>query len=102
MSRIAPRPPGVKATRIEWTEPPMMCVGGRWRGPPGALIVQSDGSFVLCCPGCGEAGTGRDGAKWEAVSGSFADVSRLTLKPSIQKSCCGWHGFLTFGVFEQC
>ena len=103
MTRIAEqRDESVRATRIRWTEPPMYLVNDQWRGPPGAIILQSDGSFVLCCPGCGKAGSGRDGARWSVVSGSWDDVSTLSLSPSIQKSCCGWHGYLTLGRFDSC
>ena len=90
---------GVKATLIEFTEPPMYLVDERWHGPLGAMLLRADGSFLLCCPGCGQMGSGRDGAIWTVTKGSWADVSTMTLSPSIQKSCCGWHGHLRDGVF---
>lgn len=93
---------GVKASMILWTEPPMYVKGDRWHGPPGAFI-QKQGingtNWTLCCPSCGELGTPREGATWEIKTGSFDDVTGLSLWPSIAKSCCGWHGYLQNGVF---
>ncbi len=93
---------GVPATKIQWTEPPMFLVEDRWYGPYGAILLREGGSFVLCCPGCGQAGSGRNGAAWAVTNGIWDDVSTLTLSPSIAKSCCGWHGYLKNGVFESC
>lgn len=94
----------VKASMIPFTEPPMHYVNDRLHGPPGAFLEHTSwpSSWVLCCPGCGEAGSPRDGQKWTATEGSFEDVTTLTLTPSIAKSCCGWHGYLRNGVFESC
>lgn len=100
-----PKRTGVKASMIPWTEPPLDLVNDRWHGPHGAFIkrLPTDASnYLLCCPGCGETGSPRIGAKWTATQGSFDDVTTLTLSPSIAKSCCGWHGFLRNGVFESC
>jgi hypothetical protein len=102
---IDPKRTGVKASVIPWAEPPMELKDHRWHGPPGAFIQGAElgpNSWCLCCPGCGELGSPREGAKWTATSGSFEDVTTLTLSPSIQKSCCGWHGYLRGGVFESC
>lgn len=93
---------GVKAQMIAWTEPPLSVVSGRWYGPPGAFIEREGtgpNSWLLCCPGCGEVGSPREGAAWTATAGSFEDVTTLSLSPSILKSCCGWHGHLVNGVF---
>src|SRR6185436_16809538 len=65
-------------------------------GPPGAYLDRhpqnTPDEWTLCCPGCGEAGGPREGAKWTATSGSFEDVTTLTLSPSIHcAGCCGWH-----------
>lgn len=90
---------GVKATKIPWSEPPMYLENDRWFGPPGAYIgydVRNE-TYSLCCPGCGELGGPREGAKW---IGWQEDVTTMTLRPSIAKSCCGWHGYLNCGVFE--
>lgn len=97
---VDPKRTGIEASKIKWTEPPMFLVDGRWYGPCGAILLRDGGSFVLCCPGCGEAGSGRDDARWQVTEGSWDDVSSLTLRPSIAKSCCGWHGYLTRGNFQ--
>lgn len=101
-----PKRTGVKATMISWSEqPPMHLDHSRWHGPHGAFVECDplDGSnWLLCCPGCGEMGSPRNGARWTIEAGSFDDVSTLTLSPSIAKSCCGWHGYLRNGVFESC
>lgn len=94
----------VKATLIPFTEPPMHYKNGQLHGPPGAFLSREgldENHWVLCCPGCGEAGSPRDGARWRIVSGSFDDVGTLTLEPSILKNCCGWHGYLRYGVFVK-
>ncbi len=109
MSRptIDPKRTGVKAQSIDWTEPPLEVFDDKWFGPPGAMIRRQfttappDGiGYLIFCPGCGQAGSARDGAKWSVTSGSLDDVTTLTLAPSIAKSCCGWHGYLTNGVFQ--
>jgi hypothetical protein len=96
----------IKATLIKWEQPPLYLVDSRWHGPRGAFVdsTKMDGeNWILCCPGCGELGGPRQGAKWEIVSGSFSDVSKLTIRPSLQMgSCCGWHGYLTDGEFKTC
>lgn len=95
---------GVKASMIPWMEPPLELIDGHWHGPPGAFLDRhgTDSShWLLCCPGCGEVGSPRDGAKWTCEQGSFDDVTTLTLSPSILKSCCGWHGYLRNGVFKK-
>lgn len=105
MSEKNPKRTGVKASMISWTEPPLELIDDKWHGPFGAFIdrVGTDASnWLLACPGCGELGSPKTGAKWTIKSGSFADVSTLTLNPSIAKGCCGWHGYLHNGVFESC
>lgn len=96
----------VKATLIPWTEPPMDAPNGRWFGPKGAFIQQegiSGSSWSLCCPGCGELGGPSKGASWQIIAGSFGDVAKLTLQPSVHcRGCCGWHGYLTDGEFRSC
>lgn len=59
-------------------------------------------NFLIACPGCGQFGSARDGAKWSVAGGSEEDVTTLSLQPSILKHCCGWHGYLTNGVFVSC
>lgn len=66
--------------------------------------------FMFTCPGCGQRSFLRAGAKkpeespsWQITSGGPNDVAHLALKPSIHhdeaKGGCGWHGWLTDGVF---
>ena len=95
----------VKASLVPCTKPNTFYVEHRLHGPYGAFLdmVGMNGSrWILCCPGCGEAGSPNTGAKWTIVAGSFSNVSELTLSPSIANSCCGWHGYLKNGVFESC
>lgn len=102
---VDPKRTGVKASMIPWNEPPIELIDGEWTGPPGAFVDRSGtdpSNWLLSCPGCGRMGSPRTGATWTATSGSFDDVTTLTLSPSIAKSCCGWHGYLRAGVFESC
>lgn len=102
---VDPKRTGVKAARSDWTEPPLECIDGRWYGPPGVMIPRADDhgiQHLICCPGCGQVGAPRDGARWTVTSGSLDDVTTLSLSPSILKNCCGWHGYLRNGVFESC
>lgn len=107
MQSIDPKRTGVKASMIPVTFPPCYYSDkNRLCGPPGAYLSRDDtgpNNWVLCCPGCGEAGGPREGAKWQCTQGSFADVTTLTLSPSILcGGCCGWHGYLKAGTFESC
>ncbi|GGR39772.1 DUF6527 family protein [Deinococcus ruber] len=65
----------------------------------GALLP---GGFTLFCPGCAERvslPTAGPGPHW-AATGDL-DAGTLTLTPSIWHSNgCGWHGYLTNGVFS--
>ncbi len=100
-----PKRTGVKAVRLDWTEPPCELIDGRWHAPPGSMFPVEGGGiggFLIACPGCGQIGSARDGAKWEVTGGSRDDVTTLSLSPSIQKGCCGWHGYLRNGTFESC
>lgn len=62
------------------------------------------------CPGCGRFGGIRVGFTskpvspgWLLTAGAPADPVTWTLRPSILcKGCCGWHGYLTQGVFTPC
>ncbi|MCC7424806.1 MAG: hypothetical protein IT428_31430 [Planctomycetaceae bacterium] len=97
---------GVQAESIKMSDSRCEFVDGLWYGPPGGMIrVQGDKSgtgHIIACPGCGQFGSGREGARWTVAGGSLDDVTTLTLNPSIAKSCCGWHGYLRNGVFESC
>jgi len=108
---IDPKRSGVKASLQAWGEPTFHLLDcgqerQRWFGPPGAFAHLSikDGqiSYALACPGCGQLGGPNKGANWTVEAGSIEDPLTLTLRPSIAKSCCGWHGYLTDGVFNSC
>ncbi len=107
VSEKDPKRTGVKAVRIDWTEPPCELVDHRWHAPPGSMFHLEGGKggiagFLIACPGCGQIGSARAGASWQVVAGSVDDVSTLSLSPSIAKGCCGWHGYLAGGVFVSC
>lgn len=99
---------GVKASSGPWSEPPCFIHDGRWYSTPGYIIFVEKteplvtGSYYLACPGCGQIGTPRDKQQWKVNGGTLDDVTTLSLLPSIKKNCCGWHGYLTNGVFESC
>ena len=85
---------------------------------PGCLMVTTRrGStacvgYILTCPGCGtqcglylsppDPGTPR----WTVTAGDPSHAEGLTLSPSIHHTTaqggCGWHGYLTRGVFTPC
>jgi len=82
---------------------------------PGQFILTSrigkdahTGMLFVCPCGCGEMGgisfdvpeaEGLSGPKWQWDG----DEHSPTVKPSIRKvGGCGWHGYLTAGVFVQC
>lgn len=72
------------------------------------LNERVDGLLMLACPGCGRVSgmsvgnpkpDNRNGATWLL----FGDPDRLTLNPSVNcVGCCGWHGWVTDGVFRPC
>lgn len=102
---VDPKRTGVKATLVEWKEPVIQCdEHARYFGPPGAIVERSDrnGSRIICCPGCGQLGAPAEGQSWRATAGSWDEIEKLSLEPSILKHCCGWHGYLRNGVFESC
>ena len=82
-------------------------VGNIWEDSarvPGMAKARSKHHFDFACPGCGETRSIPIGAPgWDLVEGKLDDLASISLKPSILcKSCCGWHGYLTKGVFEPC
>ena len=66
--------------------------------------------LLFGCPGCGQFTCIRVGhpkpgesPSWDIAAGSPADVTTLSLTPSILcAGCCQWHGYLTAGVFQSC
>jgi hypothetical protein len=79
---------------------------------PGSSGMHTSEYLANACPGCGRVACVRvshpkpdnsNGATWDVVSGSVEDVTTLSLQPSINcTGCCGWHGYLTNGVFVPC
>ena len=75
--------------------------GPGWEGVP---------MLLFSCPGCQQFGGIRVGnpkpekaPSWKIEKGTREDPTTLTLTPSINcVGCCGWHGFLTDGVFQSC
>lgn len=74
---------------------------------PGTYQLAEDCSLVLACPGCGWTSEMRVGLNhkpeampsWAMTQGPEG----ITLLPSINcKGCCGWHGYLTKGMFVSC
>lgn len=75
---------------------------------PGAVDLHGGGLLILACPGCGKVSgmtvgdpkpDNGNGATW-LMTGDFPNG--LTLQPSINcVGCCGWHGYLTNGVFNS-
>lgn len=54
--------------------------------------------LIIVCPGCGEKSSSAQTHKWDAET--------LTYTPSIvhdkELGGCGWHGWLTKGIFTEC
>lgn len=85
---------------------------------PGECIKLVDGNggsvigLLSACPGCGEPLSldfvrERPGhPRWNVSGGDPAKPETLSLSPSIlhdpSKGACGWHGYLTNGVFTPC
>jgi len=83
---------------------------------PGDCVIVSHRSgavagYAHACPGCGETSAlnlePRDGHPvWSVAGGDPAHPDGVTLSPSIlhdpAKGGCGWHGYLTNGVFTPC
>lgn len=108
---IDPKRTGVKAHLTTADKINVYGEGYDIRGEPGGMIpsVNDQGvieGFSIACPGCGAWGGIRFVADehfknpWRVTGGSVDDVTTLTVRNSILKHCCGWHGFLNCGVFE--
>lgn len=91
---------------------PVVYDSGEWMdyGEPGRAEARLAGRLVFNCPGCGRGGSISIGDQkppetpsWQITAGSVADLTSITLAPSIRcVGCCGWHGYLTNGVFASC
>lgn len=73
---------------------------------PGAFEFVGYSTLVLACPGCGHVSAMRVGNPKPLLSPSWelgGTPTAPTLRPSINcVGCCGWHGYLTDGVFRSC
>lgn len=61
--------------------------------------------YGFTCPGCGAESwlpVAPEIGGWVITEGTFAIGVDVTLSPSIMNRCCGWHGYLTHGVFTPC
>lgn len=79
------------------------------------LMVDEPGGpttgYGFGCPGCGDTcilhlGTGPEKHTWNVTAGDASKPETVTLSPSIhhvvEHGGCGWHGYLTRGVFTPC
>ncbi len=99
--------------------PAKLVHAGKWDElePGDAILLTSrdDKSVIglLCsCPGCGKhlaldfVRERPDHPRWNVAAGDPSKPETLTLSPSIlhdpAKGACGWHGYLTNGVFTPC
>lgn len=84
---------------------------------PGCMLPLSpreDGGpcpgYLFACPGCGEHSglylhpVDPGVPRWRVTAGEATRAEGLTLSPSIHHAVarCGWHGYLTNGVFTPC
>lgn len=81
--------------------------------PGDVTTFEPDGAveeLAIACPGCGRRSmlplvAGRN-CRWTITAGDVRDPASLTLTPSIfhrtEDGGCGWHGYLTNGVFTPC
>lgn len=76
------------------------------RAEPGAYEIYQPTVWLVACPGCGDVSAmtvgypkPADRPSWELTGTDDAP----TLTPSVNcTGCCGWHGYLTAGVFRPC
>jgi len=84
---------------------------------PGDIVLMLDESggpvtaYGFGCPGCGarsimHLGTGPAGHTWHVTEGDAAHPESVTVRASVLHDPghggCGWHGYLTNGVFAPC
>lgn len=100
----------VKARKVEVFDAEGGAVNGLIEEPGVCQPFPEDKRLGFCCPGCGKWGAVRVGSpkpvaspSWNIVSGTLEEPESLTLTPSIHCiGCCGWHGYLTSGIFVPC
>ena len=97
-----PKRAGVRAVRVRFPD----ADGLPQTGEPGEFELWGTDHMFLACPGCGWVSGMRVGNPKPALSPSWhmtgpPDAPSLT--PSLNcTGCCGWHGYLTDGVFNPC
>lgn len=78
---------------------------------PGGVEPRPNSQYLMiACPGCGDVSgmavnhpKPAESPSWDIVAGDVNDPTTLSLHPSINcTGCCGWHGYLTNGVFTPC
>lgn len=102
----------VRATQAARDDPELAPGQFCYAAPGKARQLDQGDHLLFACPGCGQTGAIRashpkadngNGATWDITGGSLADVTTLTLSPSIHcVGCCGWHGHLVGGEFRSC
>lgn len=77
-------------------------------------VRQIDGvvwGYDFACPGCDSRSylalsDDNPGPRWNVTEGDPHKPETVTLSPSIlhatERGGCGWHGYLTAGVFRPC
>jgi hypothetical protein len=82
--------------------------------PGDVEALQIDGvvwGYGFACPGCASRSflalnAENPPPRWSVTAGDVADPATVTLSPSIfhtvERGGCGWHGYLTAGVFTPC
>lgn len=92
-------------------QPPEERTGAFEPGDVMTMTDEVDGPVTALgfgCPGCGGAsilhlGSGPDRHTWQVTGGDPSKPESLSVRPSIHHSGgCGWHGYLTDGVFAPC
>lgn len=75
---------------------------------PGCMMLDSrHQGYLFACPGCGEQLSlpVRGGSGWTVTAGTVEHPETLSLTPSLHHVAaargCGWHGYLTGGVFRS-
>ena len=103
----------IAAKPLDWDEWYIECPTHGEPGSAGMFLKYHDSTgdhLMFACPGCGQFSPIRvgvdkpsDAPSWCVTTGRVDDVKSLSLVPSIHsKYCCGWHGYLTDGIFRSC
>lgn len=68
--------------------------------PGDAMTLEKDGrlQLVIVCPGCGKISGSAGNHVYDPVSKSYTP----SIVHDVNLGGCGWHGWLTNGVFSKC